>query len=136
MAGRFALYTDADVHGPLVEALSSRGWDVLRAVDPFPEGTDDVVHFERAAQLGRVMVSNDRDVRPTRRFLAAARSSLSRPHRLGAGAVVLRDRRRRLPAVRGVVAHGRPFGQYPILYVKPKSPGRPSWRDMHPISAV
>ena len=63
MAGRFPLYTDADVHGPLVDALIRGGWDVLRAVDAFPERTDDDVHFERAIQLDRVMVSNDRDVR-------------------------------------------------------------------------
>jgi hypothetical protein len=63
VAGRFPLYTDADVHGPLVEALIRRGWDVLRAVDAFPEGTQDDLHFARAAQLERVMVSCDRDVR-------------------------------------------------------------------------
>jgi len=63
VAGRFPLYTDADVHGPLVEALIRRGWDVLRAVDAFPEGTQDDLHFVRAAQLKRVMVSCDRDVR-------------------------------------------------------------------------
>jgi hypothetical protein len=58
VAGRFPLYTDADVHGPLVDALIRVGWDVLRAVGAFPEGTDDDVHFERAVQLDRVMVSN------------------------------------------------------------------------------
>ena len=63
MAGRFPLYTDADVHGPLVQALVRLGWDVMRAVDAFPEGTDDDVHFAHAAQLDRVMLSNDRDVR-------------------------------------------------------------------------
>ena len=40
MAGRFPLYTDADVYGPLVEMLVRRGWDVVRAVDAFPEGTE------------------------------------------------------------------------------------------------
>jgi hypothetical protein len=60
VAGRFPLYTDADVHGPLVEALIRRGWDVLRAVDAFPEGTQDDLHFARAARLERVMVSCDR----------------------------------------------------------------------------
>jgi hypothetical protein len=51
VAGRFPLYTDADVHGPLIEALILRGWDVLRAVDHCPEGTEDPVHFEEAARL-------------------------------------------------------------------------------------
>jgi len=49
VAGRFPLYTDADVHGPIVTGLVDRGWDVLRAVDAHPQGTDDEVHFETAA---------------------------------------------------------------------------------------
>lgn len=61
MAGHFPLYTDADVYGPLVSALKRNGWDVLRAVEAFPEGTKDRPHFERAAELGRVLVSNDAD---------------------------------------------------------------------------
>ena len=61
MAGRFPLYTDADVHGPIVTGLIDRGWDVLRAVDAHPQGTDDEVHFETAAKLGRVLVANDKD---------------------------------------------------------------------------
>lgn len=63
MAGRFPLYTDADVHGPLVDALIRRGWDVVRAIDTFPEGTDDPPHFEEAVRLGRVMVANDSDMK-------------------------------------------------------------------------
>ena len=31
MAGRFPLYTDADIHGPVVKALVSADWDVVRA---------------------------------------------------------------------------------------------------------
>ena len=54
MPGRFPLYTDADIHGPLVEALVQEGWDVLRAIDRFPEGTNDYVHFDEAVRLGRV----------------------------------------------------------------------------------
>ena len=60
MAGRFRIYTDADINGPVVTALKRRGWDVLRAVDAYPEKTPDVVHFERAAAEGRVFVTNDR----------------------------------------------------------------------------
>lgn len=59
--GRFPLYTDADIHGPLISALRMRGWDVLRAVDALPEGTGDRPHFELAARAGRVLVSNDAD---------------------------------------------------------------------------
>lgn len=63
MSGRFPLYIDADVHGHLVDGLRERGWDVVRAVDALPEGTVDEVHFERAAELGRVLVTNDQPLR-------------------------------------------------------------------------
>jgi hypothetical protein len=59
VAGRFPLYTDADVQGPVIRALKREGWDVLRAIEAFPERTLDPVHFERAAELGRVLVTND-----------------------------------------------------------------------------
>ena len=55
MAGRFPLYTDADVHGPLIVALHERGWDLVRAMDFYPQGTADAVHFERAAKENRVL---------------------------------------------------------------------------------
>lgn len=61
MAGRFPLYTDADVRGLLIKGLQKLGWDVLRAVEAFPEKTTDLTHFERAAALGRVLVTNDED---------------------------------------------------------------------------
>ncbi len=63
MAGRFAVYTDADIHGPVVDALLLRRWDLVRAVDVFPEATDDLDHFEEAMRQGRVLVSNDSDVK-------------------------------------------------------------------------
>ena len=59
MAGRFPLYTDADVRGHVVKALRNAGWDLVRAIDEFPEGEDDPVHFDRAVSLGRVLVTND-----------------------------------------------------------------------------
>ena len=62
MAGRFPLYTDADVHGPLIDALRAHGWHVVRAVDLYPQGTSDAVHFEHAAKENRVLVSNDTDM--------------------------------------------------------------------------
>ena len=45
--------------GPLIKALVMRGWDVVRSVDTFPEGTDDDALFEHAAKEGRVFVTND-----------------------------------------------------------------------------
>jgi hypothetical protein len=62
--GRFPLYTDADIHGPVVEALIDTGWDVLRAIDALPEGTLDGPHFKRAADEERVYVANDRRIEP------------------------------------------------------------------------
>jgi hypothetical protein len=56
---RFRLYTDADIDGPVVKALQASGRDILRAVDAYPEGTDDETHFARAAQEGRVYLTND-----------------------------------------------------------------------------
>ena len=62
MAGRFPLYADEDIQGPVVKALSSAGWDVVRAIDQFPEGTSDPIHFAKAAELGRALVTNDRRI--------------------------------------------------------------------------
>lgn len=61
MAGRFPIYTDADVHGVIIDGLIDLGWDLVRAIDRFPEGTADIVHFEQALKLGRVLVANDED---------------------------------------------------------------------------
>ena len=62
MTGRFPLYTDADVYGPLILALRRRGWDLVGAIDVYPPGTADAVHFERAARDSRVLMSNDPDM--------------------------------------------------------------------------
>ena len=59
MAGRFPLYTDADIRGQVIEGLIRLRWDVVRAVDAFREETKDPVHFEEAARLGRVLVAHD-----------------------------------------------------------------------------
>ena len=58
MAG-FPLYTDNDVDGDLVKALRRAGWDVVRGVDTLPEDALDPNHFGKAAELGRVFVTND-----------------------------------------------------------------------------
>ena len=50
VAARFPLYADADVHGPLIAALCQRGWDIVRAIDRFPQGT--ALHVVR---VGRVL---------------------------------------------------------------------------------
>lgn len=66
MAGRFPLYTDGDVRGRFVHALRGAGWDIMRAVDVYPQTagkrTCDPIHFARAALEHRVLVSNDTDM--------------------------------------------------------------------------
>jgi len=59
VAARFPLYTDNDVRGTLVKAVRQAGWDVVRGVDTFPQKTPDSEHFEKAAGLGRALVTND-----------------------------------------------------------------------------
>ncbi len=43
--------------------LIDRGFDVIRAVDAAPEGTDDIDHFERAVRLGRILIANDKHMK-------------------------------------------------------------------------
>ena len=59
MAGRFPIFADACFNGILVDALIRTGWDVRRAIDVFPQGTNDPALFEWAAQEKRVFVTND-----------------------------------------------------------------------------
>lgn len=59
MASRFPLYTDNDVLGVLVKALRRAGWDVVRGVDTLPKNAPDPEHSEKAAELGRALVTND-----------------------------------------------------------------------------
>lgn len=120
MAGRFPLYTDACVDGPVVEALVHAGWNVQRAVDAFPEGTDDPAHFACAAQQSRVLVSNDIDMK----LLAESWAAEGRPFPglvwwprrhyaiLGPGDFVA--------AFEDLAAHDDPFAGYPIIHLKPK----------------
>ena len=120
MAGRFPLYTDADIHGPVVDALIDAGWDVLRAIDALPEGTLDGPHFKRAADEGRVYVANDRRIEPiAHAWLADGRKfrgliSWPRAHyaRMSAGDF--------LEAFEELARQEDPFGFYPIIHIKPK----------------
>ena len=57
---RFRLLTDAHIRQQLVDGLQQRGWDVERAIDVFPEGTDDDILFEYAAKNNRVFVTCDK----------------------------------------------------------------------------
>ena len=119
MAGRFPLYTDADVQGPVIKALTQAGWDVLRAVDVYPEGTGDLPHFERAAQLGRVLVTNDDDQKQI-----AIRWYVE--HRSFVGVVWWPQQQYRvmrpgefLARFEEYAAQDDPFAAFPILQLKP-----------------
>lgn len=62
MAGRFRLFTDNHIQEAVSGGLRRRGWDVVRAIDVFPERTPDPILFEHAAKDGRVLVTNDRGI--------------------------------------------------------------------------
>lgn len=120
MAGRFALYTDADVHGPLIKALRDAGWDSLRAIDAFPERTPDLTHFEHAVALGRVLVTNDEDQEDiAARWYAEGR--------LFPGVIAWRQRvydrmtyGEFVEYFEGLAQQDDPFAAYPIIHVKPE----------------
>ena len=120
MTGRFAVYTDADIHGPVVDALLLRDWDLVRAVDVFPEATDDPDHFEEAIRQGRVFVSNDSDVKDlAERWLAEGR--------LFPGLVWWpRKHYKRMTvsdcveAFEQLAQQDQPFANYPIVFLKPE----------------
>lgn len=120
MAGRFPLYTDADVRGPLIKALTNAGWDIVRAIDEMVEGTKDPPHFERAAKLGRVLVTNDAGQEARAQQWYEAKRSLP-------GLIVWRQ------AVYDQMSYGQlveafeelarqddPFAAYPIIRIWPK----------------
>lgn len=120
MAGRFRLYTDTDVDGPVVKALRGAGWDVLRGIDAYPERTTDDVHFARAAQERRVLVSNDRDMKAiAAAWFAGARSFPGlvwwpRSH------YVVMSPGDFVAAFEQLAALDEPFSAYPIIHIKPK----------------
>lgn len=120
MTGRFSLYTDADVRGPLIKALQNCGWDVLRAIDAFPEKTPDYTHFERAVTLGRVLVSNDED----QEVIA---DQWYREGRSFPGVIAWRQRVYDLmtygeivECFEGLARQDHPFAGYPIVRIKPQ----------------
>jgi hypothetical protein len=117
VAGRFPIYTDADIQGPVIRALRRAGWDVLRAIEEFPERTTDTAHFERAVELGRVLVTNDNGQRQRARAWyqegRAFRGVIWWPQV---------DYKGRTPgdflnAFEDLAATEDPFSRYPILYL-------------------
>ena len=120
MAGRFLLLTDNHVRQQLVEALTSRGWDVVRAIDVFPERTSDEVLFAHAAATGRVFVSTDEPAQEIpKRWLREGRpfqgmicwKQLHRTRMTESGF---------LRAFEDLADEPDPFA-YPIRYIKPQA---------------
>jgi predicted nuclease of predicted toxin-antitoxin system len=58
-----ALYMDEHVHRAITVGLRLRGMDVLTAQDDGQRNTPDNVLLDRAAELGRVLFSQDEDFR-------------------------------------------------------------------------
>jgi len=121
VAGRFPIYADADINGPVVQALQRAGWDILRAIDAYPERTPDEVHFERAAAEGRVFVTNDRRIENNivRVWLERERSfrgmicwPRSHYERMSPGAFV--------EAFEELARQEDPFREYPVLHLRQK----------------
>lgn len=120
MAGRFRLYADANIHGPVIDGLIRHGWDLVRAVDAYPEGTDDDVHFERAAAEGRVLISNDVDMKnlaekwfeERRRFAGLVWWPKEHHRSMRVGDFLI--------AFEELAAKDDPFQSYPIVHVTPK----------------
>ena len=120
MSGRFPLYTDADVRGSLINALRKAGWDVVRAIDELPEGAKDLQHFQKAATLGRVLVTNDEDqeaiadqwYREGRPFPGVIAWRQKAYTQMTVGEIV--------EAFEEIAAREHPFSPYPIVRIKPK----------------
>jgi hypothetical protein len=119
VAGRFLLYTDADIQGAVVKALEDSDWNVLRAIDAFPERTPDLTHFERAAALGRVLVTNDGD----QKRIAFEWYAVGRPL---PGVIWWPQTQYRLmrpgdfvKRFEGYAQQPNPFADFPVLHLKP-----------------
>jgi len=115
----FPLLTDNHVRQQIVEGLRVRGWDVVRAIDAFPEGTDDEVLFEYAAKQRRVFVSSDepaqeipkRWLREGRGFRGMACWPQKHHQRMTDGDFIA--------ALEELAANPDAFA-YPIQYIKPR----------------
>ncbi len=95
MPNWFPLFSDACLRQQIVDGLIRRGWDVERAVDAFPERTQDEVLFEHAAKANRVFVTND-----------------ERIPRMTDGDIIR--------AIEALAERENPFA-YAIVYLKPES---------------
>jgi predicted nuclease of predicted toxin-antitoxin system len=114
--GRFPLFTDENVDGPIIRGLRQRGWDVQHATKELGEKTKDAPLFHLAASLDRVFVSTDKDMlKLAKSWLAAGRPfrmiwwEQSETQRIHLSVV--------LDAFEDLAIKDRPF-VYPIAYLK------------------
>lgn len=119
MPGRFALFTDENIGGPLIKALVERGWEVERAIDVFGEQTDDNALFAYAAQAGRVFVTDDRPAEAVAiDWLAQGRAFRGMIRCPQQGEMSVGDL---LAAFEELTRQDDPFATYPIVYLKAAS---------------
>jgi hypothetical protein len=89
---RFPVYTDADVHGPIVDG---------------PEGTLDIDHSERAAGLGRVLIANDKHMKALAESLARQGNLVPRTDLAASKALRPHEQRRDSRRYRSTHDHAR-----------------------------
>jgi hypothetical protein len=116
---RFPVYTDADLHGPIVAGLIARGWSAIRAIDAKPEGTEDIDHFELAVTLERVLIANDKHMKAiAERWIGEGRAFpglIWWPRT----AYALMSNTEILDAIEALATRSDAF-RYPIEFIKPK----------------
>lgn len=61
MSEQIRFYLDIHIPKAVAVALQRRGIDVVRGQDVGAEDDDGIVHLQRAATMGRVLVSRDSD---------------------------------------------------------------------------
>ncbi len=117
MAG-LPLLTDNHVRQPIIKALRTLGWDVVRAVDVLGEENDDEELLAWAAANGRVFVTSDDGIHATaHKWLREGRSFrmiywwAEHRRRMSDGEVV--------QALEGLAARDDAF-TYAIEYIKPE----------------
>lgn len=102
-----------------MDGLIGRGFDVVRAVDIEPEGTDDIDHFEHAVRLGRVLIANDKHMKAiAERWIAEERpfpGLIWWPRK----SYAIMSNAEILEAIEQVTTNAGAFA-YPIEFIKPK----------------
>lgn len=61
MAERPRFYLDVHISNAVFEALKREGVDVVRGQDVLSDDADDAAHLQLASEMGRALVSRDKD---------------------------------------------------------------------------